>query len=187
MVRSFDGSTVNQDRLDEWCASALWTPTAGNSAGVRMHTAGASFVPDYFSVATDERWRQNARRADGLQRAGGLVLVTSRPQDYVARYSEPDKIASGLGKRASWSIPYWHTDAAMATMALLLLIEEHGFQATIWGNFRREEEILAWADIREEELFATVLVGRADGNDVASSSLARDVPGTRERVHRIGT
>jgi len=32
----------------------------------------------------------------------------------------------------------------MATMALLLLIEESGWQAALWGNFRHEEEILRW-------------------------------------------
>ena len=55
----------------------------------------------------------------------------------------------------------------MATMALLLLIEESGWQAALWGNFRHGEAILRWAHIEDEDLFATVLVGRADGNDVA--------------------
>jgi hypothetical protein len=182
MVRSFDGTPVDTQWLSELCAQALWAPTAGNSAGVRLHVVGPTLTAQYFEVATDEEWRANARRADGLRRAGAVVLVTSRRQEYVARYAETDKRSSGLDDESNWPIPYCHTDAAMATMALLLLLEESDWQAALWGNFRHEEAILRWAHIDDEELFATVLIGRADGNDVASSSLARDVPSRESRV-----
>jgi nitroreductase len=171
--------------LGELCAQALWAPTAGNSAGVRCHTVGPELTGEYFAVATDEEWRTHARRADGLQRAGAVVLITSRRSEYVARYAEADKRHSGLDDEANWPIPYWHTDAAMATMALLLLIEESGWQAALWGNFRHEEEILRWARIDDEDLFATVLIGKGDGNDVASASLARDVPSRESRVSAV--
>jgi hypothetical protein len=103
----------------------------------------------------------------------------------VARYAEVDKLNSGLDDESKWPIPYWHTDAAMATMALLLLIEESGWQAALWGNFRHEDDILKWARIEDEDLFATVLIGRADGKDVASSSLAREVPSRESRVREV--
>ncbi len=185
MVRSFDATPVNHEWLDQLCADALWAPTAGNAAGVRMHTVGADLVDGYFEVATDEAWRTSARRAPGLQRCGGIVLVTSRPSAYLARYGETDKTTSGLSDESAWPVPYWHTDAAMATMVLLLLIEESGWQAALWGNFRREAEIMRWMGVVDEQLFATVLVGRADGNDVASSSLRREVPARDERVRRV--
>jgi len=185
MVRSFDGTPVDTKWLSDLCAQALWAPTAGNSAGVRFHVVGPALSERYFEVATDVEWRTNARRADGLRRCGAIVLVTSRRSEYVARYAEADKRHSGLDDETNWPIPYWHTDAAMATMALLLLIEESGWQAALWGNFRHEEEILHWAGIEDEDLFATVLIGRADGNDVASSSLARDVPSRESRVRTV--
>ena len=185
MVRSFDGTPVDQTWLADLCAQALWAPTAGNSAGVRFHTVGPDLTRDYFDVATDEVWRANARRAEGLQRAGAVVLVTSRRGEYVARYAEADKRDSGLDDESNWPIPYWHTDAAMASMALLLLIEESGWQAALWGNFRHEHEILRWAHIDDEDLFATVLIGKADGNDVSSSSLAREVPSRESRVRAV--
>ncbi len=187
MVRSFDGTPVEPDWLDELCAQALWAPTAGNSAGVRMHTLGADQVGAYLALATDEAWRASSRRAEGLARAGGAVLVTSRPQDYLARYAEPDKATSGLDVEAAWSVPYWHTDAAMATMALLLLIEEAGWQATIWGSFRHAKELLDWIGAPDDELLGTVLVGRGDGLDVTSASLERDVPSRTSRVRRVRT
>lgn len=185
MVRSFDGTPVDLDWLDGLCTEALRAPTAGNSAGVRMHTVGANAVPAYFNVATDQQWRDTNPRAPGLQRAGGVVLVACRVRDYLDRYSEADKSASGLGDRSAWIVPYWYTDAAMATMALLLLLEESGWQATLWGNFRNETAVLNWATASEESLFATVLVGRSDGRDTPSSSLHRHVSDRASRVQRV--
>ena len=185
MVRSFDGTEVDAQWLMQLCADALWAPTAGNTAGVRMHVVGPELVASYFEVATDERWRTTAPRANALMRAGAAVVVTSRPLDYVARYGEADKAASGLSDHAAWTVPYWHTDAAMATMALLLLIEEAGWAATLWGNFRREHEVVRWLRAEDEVVFATVLVGRDDGADRRSSSLERTVPSRAARVRRV--
>jgi len=185
MTRSFDGTPVDDAWLDELCTEALWSPTAGNSAGVRLYTLGVDHVAAYLNVASDEVWRASSRRYQGISRAGGAVLVTSRPQDYLARYGEADKVASGLSDRENWPLPYWHTDAAMATMSLLLLLEESDWQATLWGNFRNNDAVLRWAGIGDEELFVTVFVGRADGKDVSSSSLGRAVPRRSERVRRV--
>ena len=185
IVRSFDGTAVDPDQLIELCATALWSPTAGNSAGVRMHVVAQSALDDYFTVATDADWRDRSKRFAGLARAGAAVLVTSLPQAYESRYSDADKAASGLGDRNAWPIPYWHADAAMATMSLLLLLEEIGLAATLWGNFRNEEAVLSWAGISDECLFATILLGRGDGLDTRSASLDRPVPSRRERVHLI--
>lgn len=185
MTRSFRGESVDHDLLDALCAEALRAPTAGNCAGVRMSTVSRDLVGQYFDVATDLEWRATSRRYAGLARAGALVLVTSRPQDYFARYAQLDKASSGLAQRDNWSIPYWHTDAAMATMALLLLLEEQGLAATLWGNFRHDADVLRWAAIDDEELFATVLIGVADGEDYPSRSLQQPVPARSQRVRRV--
>jgi nitroreductase len=185
MTRSFDGTPVDLSWLDELCAEALWAPTAGNAAGVRFRTIDAAHVDDYLHVATDEAWRHESRRYEGLRRAGAVVLVTTRPEDYATRYSEADKASSGLGDRDAWPLPYWHTDAAMATMALLLLLEESEWQATLWGNFRHDDAVRRWAHLDDEELFASVLVGRGDGHDPPSSSLLRTVPSRPARVRRV--
>lgn len=185
MTRSFDGTPVDLEWLDELCAEALWAPTAGNTAGVRFRTVDSTHVEDYLEVATDETWRKGSRRFGGLRRAGAVVLVTTRPDDYVERYAEIDKSTSGLDTRDAWPLPYWHTDAAMATMALLLLLEESDWQATLWGNFRHDDAVRRWAHLEDEELFASVFVGRGDGNDPPSASLSRPVPSRRERVRRV--
>jgi nitroreductase len=185
MTRSFDGTPVDLVWLDQLCADALWAPTAGNAAGVRFRTVDTTHVDDYLEVATDETWRKESRRYEGLRRAGAVVLVTTRPDDYVERYGEVDKSSSGLDTRDAWPLPYWHTDAAMATMALLLLLEESGWQAALWGNFRHDDAVRRWAHLEDEELFASVFVGRGDGNDSPSSSLSRSVPSRHSRVRRV--
>jgi hypothetical protein len=187
MVRSFDGSAIDPDSLEGLCVEALRAPTAGNCAAVSMTVVDHDLVPAFFRAAADEEWRRTAPRASGLARAGAVVVVTSQPEEYARRYRETDKSATGLGELASWPVPYWHTDAAMATMALLLLIEEAGWQATIWGAFRREDEILEFVDAPAgSRLFASALIGHGDGKDRRSSSLDRAVPARADRVRRLG-
>ncbi|MCU1363719.1 MAG: putative oxidoreductase [Acidimicrobiaceae bacterium] len=185
MTRSFDGTVVDEAWLDRLCATALWAPTAGNSAGVRFYTLGAPFVDEYLARATDLEWRERSRRYEGLRRAGAVVLVTARVGEYLRRYSEKDKTDSTLSEVSAWPLPYWHTDAAMATMALLLLLEESGWQAALWGNFRHGDALLEWLKVRDEELFATIFVGRGDENDPPSPSLTRPVPSRQARVTRL--
>jgi len=187
MVRSFDATPVDPEWLAALCADALRAPTAGNAAGVRLHVVDAPRLPAYFEAATDAAWRASSRRYAGLARAGAGVIVTTRVEDYLSRYAEADKVASGLSERDAWPVPYWFVDAAMATMALLLLVEEAGWQATIWGNFRHADRVLAFAGARDDELVATVLVGRADGSDARSTSTIRQTPARAARVRRVGT
>lgn len=188
MVRSFDGTPVDLDWLEGLCEDALRAPTAGNTAGVYMYTVGAADVATYMSLSTDETWRKAANRAPGLARAGGVVLITSSPKLYAERYREDDKANSGLGDLSMWPRPYWHADAAMATMALLLLLEEANWQATLWGSFRRTSDVLPWIGAGpDEELFGAVLVGRSDGHGVRSRSLERNVPTRKQRVRRVRT
>jgi nitroreductase len=185
MTRSFSPEGIDQSLIDDLCELALLAPTAGNSAGVRMTTVAPDQVPTYFEVATDEAWRESSPRFAGLARATSVVIVTSRPQDYFVRYAQADKASSGLATPESWLVPYWHTDAAMATMSLLLLLEERRLGATLWGNFRHDADVLAWAGVSDEVLFGTVLIGVPDGEDHPSASLARDVPSRRQRVRHV--
>lgn len=185
MVRSFDATPVDPTWLEGLCVDALRAPTAGNAAGVRMHVVSADRIGEYFEAATDAEWRASSRRYAGLARAGAAVVVTARVDDYLSRYAEPDKVSSGLDERDAWPVPYWYVDAAMATMALLLLLEEAGWQAALWGNFRHSTRVLTWIGAADEELVATVLVGRDDGGDHPTSSSGRDVPARTARVSRV--
>jgi nitroreductase len=188
MIRAFDGSPVDPSQLTELCAEALRAPTAGNCAGVSMVIVPHHRVEDYFSVATDGHWRSNARRAPGLTRAGAVVVVLCNPAQYAARYQEADKRSSGLGDVTAWPVPYWHGDAAMATMALLLLLTEAGLGATFWGVFRHGEAIATLVQAPTDSVvFGSVLVGvAAPQDDPTSKSLLRVTPRRRDRVRLLG-
>ena len=174
------------DDMASWCELALRAPTAGNSSGVRFVVVEHPRVSEYFAAATDEEWRSTARRAPGLLRAGGVVLAVSNPQFYTERYAETDKARSGLSDVDAWPVPYWHTDAAMATMQLLLAVEDAGWSSCFWGNFRNEAAVLSLAGLESPwRLFGSVLIGRNDGQDITSSSLSREVPTRASRVLRL--
>jgi len=183
MVRSFDGTAPTHEILAQWAELALYAPTAGNSAGVRLVVMEGAAVPEYFSAATDAGWRESAERAPGLLRAGAVVAAFSCPDLYTSRYGEGDKAASGLERADAWTVPYWHTDAAMAVMQLLLLIEHDGWSACFWGNFRNEDSVRELCRLDEGwRLFGTVLIGRDDGHDRRSVSLGRVVTPRMQRV-----
>ena len=183
MVRSFDGSAPSHETLAKWAELALLAPTAGNSAGVRLVVIEGGAVADYFAAATDQTWRSTAQRSAGLQRAGAVVAAFSCPSLYTARYGESDKATSGLSDVNAWTVPYWHTDAAMAVMQLLLLIEHDEWSACFWGNFRNEPQVRDLCELSDEwQLFGTVLIGNDDGNDRQSASLRRDVSSRAQRV-----
>ncbi len=128
----------------------------------------------YFEVATDASVARAVRGASrDSRRAGAVVLVTRGPQDYVARYGEPDKAASGLEELDAWPLPYWHTDAAMATMALLLLLEESGVAGHDLGKLPPRPSGAGVGGHRgDEELFASVLIGRGRRGRRCSLELA---------------
>jgi nitroreductase len=186
MTRAFDGTELDEDHLVELCAEALRAPTAGNARGVRaVVLPGRAGVHDYLEAATDAEWRASSPRAPGLVAAGGAIAVVCEPHAYAARYAEDDKSASGLGDVERWPIPFWHTDAAFATMTLLLLAEDAGLAACFLGAFRHAEEVLSLVNAPSGTLlFGAVLLGHSAPAQRPSASLARVGPTRLERVVR---
>ena len=98
MVRSFSDEPVQQDVLERILSDALRSPTAGNTRGTAwVVLEGPEQTAVYFGATTDEEWRRQSRRWEGLRRAPVVLLAYSCPDLYVARYGEPDKVGSGLG------------------------------------------------------------------------------------------
>jgi len=188
MTRAFDGTELDESCLVELCEEALRAPTAGHVRGVStVVLPGRAGARDYLDAATDAPWRSSSPRAPGLAMAGGAVVVVCEPGAYLSRYAEEDKAQSGLADVKQWPLPYWHTDAAFATMALLLLAEEAGLAACFLGAFRRQREVLALVNAPSEvELFGAVLLGHGASTQAPSASLRRDGPTRADRVLRGG-
>jgi nitroreductase len=187
MVRSFSTEPVEQAVLDRLLSGALRSPTAGNTRGTAwVVLEGPEQTAVYFDASTDEDWRRRSSRWEGLRRAPVVLLAYSCPDLYVARYGEPDKVGSGLGgDSATWPVPYWTGDAAFGVMAVLLGAVDVGLGACILGTFRGEAELAERLGVPDGWLlFAAVALGRPDGHDHPSRSLARSGPGHTDRVHR---
>src|SRR5580658_8366910 len=189
MVRSFSDRSVDPALLDELVADALRAPSAGNARGTAwLLLEGSERTAVYWAHTTTEEWRQRSRRWQGLSRAPVAALSLASPAEYVARYGEDDKAASGLGPgpaqgEAAWPVPYWFGDAAFATMALLLRATEAGLGACFLGSFRGEEALLGALGVPPDwRLFGTVLLGYPDGADHRSPSLSRPGPSAATRV-----
>ena len=187
MVRSFDGRALDPSLVEELFADSLRAPTAGNSRGIHWLTLiGPNEVARYFETATDEKWRAQAPRADGLQRASAIGLCVADPSAYVQRYGANDKASSGLGSSPdAWPVPYWIGDAGAATMAALLLAQSKGLDAAFLGAFRNLDELHGSFSIpREHVVYGAVLLGYQDMPERRSASLDRPGPLRIERVHR---
>jgi nitroreductase len=192
MVRSFSPQPLDPAVVDGIVDAALRAPTAGNAGGTAwVVLAGEDETAAYWRATTDEAWRTgHPRWWDGLRRAPVVLLAYSNADLYVARYREEDKRGSGLGGGPEqWPVPYWTGDAAFGVMTVLLAAVDAGLGACILGAFRGEEALAGSLGVPEAEgwrLFCAVALGRPDGNDRRSPSLARRAPSKRQRVHRGG-
>jgi nitroreductase len=187
MVRSFSPEPVDPSVVDRILTGALRSPTAGNTGGTAwVVLEGPEQTSVYFDATTDENWRRTARRSEGLRRAPVVCLAYWSADLYVARYGEPDKVASGLGEGLqTWPVPYWIGDAAFGVMAVLLGAVDAGLGACILGAFRGESVLAECLGVPVGwRLFGAVALGRPDGRDHRSRSLGRAQPAAATRIHR---
>jgi nitroreductase len=191
MVRSFSSEPITADIVEGLLDAARRGPSAGNARGtawIVLH--GPEQTERYWMNATTATWRSSSGRWPGLSRAPVILVALASPAAYVARYSQPDKAASGLGDAASggggegaWTVPYWFADAAAATMLVLLTAVDLGLGAAFLGNFRNERAVLGALDVPAGwRLFGATALGRPDGADHPSPSLRQPAPQT-PRVH----
>jgi nitroreductase len=192
MVRSFATEPLDAALVDRLLADPLRAPSAGNTRGVSWLVLTGPETEVYWRHATTEAWRRDSDRYPGLSRAPVVALSMCSPAAYVERYGEADKASSGLGPpesggggAAAWTVPYWYGDAAFSVMALLLGATANGIATAFLGTFRGEEPLLAALGVPGGwRLFGTVLLGRPDGRDHRSPSLARPPGVGVGTVHR---
>jgi len=187
MVRSFSDQPLDPDMVAGLLADSLRSPTAGNARGTAwLWLAGPEETAGYWDRATTAAWRARSARWVGLSRAPVVALSLTRPDAYLRRYQDPDKCGSPLGEGPEhWPVPYWHGDAAFATMSLLLGATDRTLGACFLGNFRNERSVLSGLGVPDGwRLFGTVLLGHPDGRDHRSASLDRPGPAGADRIRR---
>ncbi len=61
-----------------------------------------------------------------------VIIPCSSKSAYLDRYAEPDKGWTDLDE-ARWPVPFWHMDAAMASLLVLLTAVDEGLGACFFG------------------------------------------------------
>lgn len=187
MTRAFAPDPIPRSQLDQLLDLARRGPSAGNTQATRFVVLDRRELVDrYWDVTLPPpkragfRWRQ-------LLDAPVLVLVTTDPGHYLARYSEPDKAATGRGDSTDrWPIPYWFMDAGAVVQNLLLALTEAGLGACLFGPFDHEDAVKRGFDLEPStRIVATGAIGRPLPGS-AGRSADRRRPPLDEVVHRPG-
>lgn len=132
MVRNYDPrQPVSRATLDDLVDLGRRAPSAGFSQGHQflvLDEPGA--VAAYWQVTADasavNTWLQ------GMQSAPAIIVVFSDKGRYLDRYAEPDKGWTDRDE-GRWAIPYWHVDAGMAAVLILLGAVDAGLGACFFG------------------------------------------------------
>lgn len=136
MVRRFTPEPVDPAVVDRLLRAAVRAPSAGFTQGwafVVLDTPDA--VARFWDAATPGApgtGRDLSRWLAGMRTAPVLVLVLTSRDAYLDRYAQDDK---GWSDRdaSRWAVPYWHVDAGMASLLMLLGAVDEGLGACFFG------------------------------------------------------
>jgi nitroreductase len=133
MVRNYDPDRpVPTEVLDRIVAHGLRAPSAGFSQGWGFLVLTEPADRDRFWRATVAAEEPPDAWLTGMRRAPALVVVHSNKDRYLDRYAQADK---GWTDRAEsrWPVPYWHIDAGMAALLMLLTAVDEQLGACFFG------------------------------------------------------
>ncbi len=132
MVRSYTTEPVDPAVLERALENATRAPSAGFTQGWGFLVLdSASDVLRYWAATTDsleapDEWLR------GMMRAPVLVVPCSSKTAYLGRYAEPDKGWTDQDE-TRWPMPYWHMDAAMASLLILQTAVDAGLGGCFFG------------------------------------------------------
>lgn len=142
MVRRFDGRPIPPEQLRRVLETARHAPSAGFSQGFDFVVLTKPDELDWFYRTTDDPNDPESFPGRDPQHAPAcIVLPYANKRAYLDRYAQPDKIAFGLDREETWSVPFWTVDTAMAILMILLAAVDEGLGAWYFGITRGEEEV----------------------------------------------
>ncbi len=141
MVRHYQAGPVAREVIDRVLASVLHAPSVGFTQGNEFLVLSApDTVADYLRLTEDPAFPTPDEWANAIPPV--VILPLSNRAAYLARYSEPDKIAFGLDDADKWPAPFWDIDAGMASMLILLAAIDAGLGGLFAGINYGEREML---------------------------------------------
>jgi nitroreductase len=185
MVRRFDRRPVPREIVDRIVDLGRRAPSAGFSQGLEVLVLDEpGTVADFWEITRDPElgWA----REDVAAGPTVLLIPLPDPARYVARYSEPDKVAFGMDEAASWPVPFWDVDASMAAMVMLLAAVDEGLGARFFGITHGERELLRRFGVpdRLRPIGYLGLGYRAPDERPRGSGVTRPRRSLQEQIHR---
>jgi nitroreductase len=134
MVRNYDPRPVDPAIVERALANATRAPSAGFSQGWAFLVLDTpADVRRWWTVTTDadalaapDSWLA------GMMRAPVVVVPCSSKGAYLARYAESDKGWTDEAE-SRWPMPFWHMDAAMASLLILQTAVDAGLGGCFFG------------------------------------------------------
>ena len=185
MVRHFTPEPVPQEMIDRIVRLAQRTPSAGFSQGV-------SFVavtdPErracVAQIAGEEVYTSGRQGFDPfISEAPVQIVVCTSEKVYKDRYREPDKKPDPNAEEMEWPVPYWHTDAGMALLLILLAAVNEGLAGAFVGVWD-QEGLQRYLGIPEHFLPIGVTMIGHGAPDIKSPSLKRGRRNLEDVLHR---
>lgn len=191
MVRNYAETPVDPTVVERMLDHATRAPSAGFSQGWAFVVLDSPEDVRRFWTATADSVDEPDPWLAGMMRAPVVIVPCSSRAAYLDRYSAPDKAATrrrnGAPAGDPWNVPYWHMDAAMASLLILQTAVDEGLGACFFGLPPHRE-----LDLREElwlpddvDPVGAITVGhRAEDTGSRGSARTRRRRSTEEVVHR---
>lgn len=185
MTRRFTDATLDPHEVADLLDLARRAPSAGYSQGVHFMVLHGPSLARFWDITGAREWFEATQ--PGVLVAPVVVLPLADPQAYTSRYAEGDKSGHGLDDERNWEVPFWLTDAAMATQNLLLLAEDRGLGALYFGIFRNARAMLDALGVPPHVLqVGAVALGHRDPDDRPSGSSVTRPRRERDTVIHLG-
>jgi nitroreductase len=134
MVRNYATEPVDPAIVDRALRNAVRAPSAGFSQGWAFLVLD---TPEDVARFWDATTNEEDRTAPdpwllGMRKAPVVILPCSSKATYLQRYAEEDKGWTDQDE-ARWPMPFWHMDAAMASLLILQTAVDEGLGSCFFG------------------------------------------------------
>jgi nitroreductase len=176
MVRNYAETPVDPKIVERALRNATHAPSAGFSQGwAFLLLETPEDVRRWWQVTTDPEDLANPDDwLAGMMRAPVVIVPCSSKAAYLRRYAEKDKGWVDQDE-ARWPVPFWHMDAAMASLLILQTAVDAGLGGCFFGiPVERVQAVRAEFGIDPDyDPVGVITLGHRTGDSGAAGSPAR--------------
>jgi len=132
MISEYADTPLDPAFVDRALANAVRAPSAGFSQGWAFLVLDQRADVDRFWEVTTTPGELPDSWLSGMQTAPVVIVPCSSKAAYLSRYAEADKGWTDEDE-ARWPVPFWHMDAAMASLLILLTAVDEGLGGCFFG------------------------------------------------------